>query len=46
MPSIANSHEEISVVMHAVFYFGRKIAKFLQKQMGWPPVSLDFEGEI
>jgi len=32
--------------MHAVFYFGRKIAKFLQKQMGWPPVSLDFEGEI
>jgi hydroxymethylglutaryl-CoA reductase len=37
MPSIANSHEEISVAkeamgMNAVFYFGQKIAKFLQKK--------------
>jgi hypothetical protein len=51
MPSIANSHEKISVTkeamgMHAVFYFGRKIAKFLQETMGWPPVSLDLKGEI
>jgi hypothetical protein len=29
-----------------VFYFGRKIAKFLQETMGWPPVSLDLKGEI
>jgi hypothetical protein len=28
-----------------VFYFGQKIAKFLQKKMGWSPVSLDFKGE-